>query len=543
MRNRRILFFIGFISCLSLCSQIPVAPSIQSASPEICVSKTNLQNYVDFLAADDLEGRLIGSRGLKVARLYAASLYKMWGVEPAVPEATGKTYFQPIPVSEIREEKGSALFQVEGPASRQTWNFQEDADFDLEMFSLMPREISGPVVFAGFGLEEKEWNDLEGINIRGKFVMILTGAPDIKPLAEESMNVQKRIRNIAEHGALGVLLADPSDESFARSYKAKFGSPYVQGKIIKREIKAFASAELETTRPASCYFVMTPSRGMVDTILKAAGLGLDVLQAKMAKEKKPCPIALENITLTLRKELKYLPFLDANVLGMIQGTDPELKKDIIIVGSHLDHVEFYNNYVWNGANDNASGCAIVLELARALAVQGARPKRTILFALWTGEEKGQIGSRFFIRHPPVSLSQVKLLINLDCLGREVSEDAFHRHPTLFGADKTTWEEARKMELVWIPRKFPQLKKLTEEKCRIAGLPHALKFVERIALESDHNSFFFLGIPVLYMNNGDFEDIHTPADTADKLDYDKLWRAAGTLELLLRDILTMPQLNL
>ena len=535
------------LTCLAALRASPNRPDRPhtGAAPAEAISRDRLRGYLEFLAGDNLEGRLIGSRGIKIARDYIASLYRGWGIEP-VKTPTGDGYFQTIFVNEFNEEQGWIDLAVSRGKERLSYRFQENQDYAFQVATFGPDEVQAAVVFGGFGLVGDDWNDLAGLNIRGRFVLLLDEEPaKVERLSKDPKMVERldlRIRRLAKAGARGVLLAGMSDGPLYGVYRRQFGNPYAgskmydQDKRVWREIRSFASPELVAKGRGTPFLVVRVGRFLADALLGARDLDLESVRDRIIRGQKPVSFGIDNAVMSIRKTYSRIPFLDANVLGLVEGRDPELKNETIVVGAHLDHVEAYQNYVWNGANDNASGCAVVLELARAFGQSPIRSKRTLIFAHWTGEEKGGIGSHYFLESAVVPLDRIKLAVNLDCVGREVFEAEFGRNPQLFQAGgKVSWEEAKKMQLVWVPSKYPGFNDVVEEKAREAGLPITLQFVERIPLESDHAAFAARNIPYIYVNNGRDEDLHTPADTARKIDYEKLERTAQMLYLLVRAI--------
>lgn len=215
-----------------------------------------------------------------------------------------------------------------------------------------------------------------------------------------------------------------------------------------------------------------------------------------------------------------------NILGMLEGNDPELKREVILVGAHYDHVGYGNSqnsygptgYIHNGADDNASGVAGLLELVEAFSRPEARPKRSILFALWDGEEKGLLGSEHWAAHPSVPLARVRLAINLDMIGRL---------------------QRNRLETFGI-RSAYGLRRLVSMNNAVTDL--AFDFSWTMREDSDHYSFYKRNVPVLMLHTGLHSDYHRPSDDVEKLDFAGMERITRLLYGLVHDLADQPMLS-
>ncbi len=171
---------------------------------------------------------------------------------------------------------------------------------------------------------------------------------------------------------------------------------------------------------------------MADAILAGAGETVDSLQKKIAAKYKPHSLALPGTRLRLSNQVRYQLLKSANVVGYIEGSDPLLKKQAVVIGGHLDHLGSRGEYIYNGAEDNASGACGVLAMARALALNPEKPKRSVVFCLWTGEEEGLFGSRYYVEHPLFALDKTVAYLNLDMIAQPWDEKGLRRMMRMLG---------------------------------------------------------------------------------------------------------------
>ena len=229
----------------------------------------------------------------------------------------------------------------------------------------------------------------------------------------------------------------------------------------------------------------------------------------MFKDEEGNPSYFQPVPITPRSrrgddETKPKEFISNNIIGFVEGTDPELKNEYVTVGAHLDHVK-YGDKVYNGADDNASGSVGVIEIAEAIAMNP--PKRSVIFLLFTGEEMGLIGSRYFLNNPPVPLDNIVANINLDMIGR-----------TGRGLD----QEKKEHILRYSSKVSPEFKKFVKKvNKKTINWPLVYKEDKDSPGGSDHMSFLRKDIPAIFFFSGLHSDLHRPGDDADKIEYEKM----------------------
>ena len=373
-------------------------------------SADRVRAHVEFLASDLLEGREPGSKGYDIAANYVASQFAQLGLKPAGQDGT---YFQTVPLVAFRPaDQGAYVVRTEDGAATPLV-FGEDV---LIGRNAGPRnhKVSAPLVFAGWGVvaPEKKHDDYKGLNVKGKIVVVLGGGPPGFQTEERAYygNARTKREAAAKAGAVGVIfVATPKDEArrpFAEgkrtwqawsmtwrgpggaAYDAAPAAPGLGSVSVKGAAKLFAGAPKTFAEVAA---VADSAKGAVPRF--ALATGLDV---------------------TLRAEVKTIQ--SANVAGLIEGSDPQLKDEVVVLSAHLDHIgitaPLNGDEINNGALDNAGGIATTLEVARAFRESGQAPKRSLLFLAVTAEEKGLLGAEYFARNPTVAGTLVAN-VNLD----------------------------------------------------------------------------------------------------------------------------------
>lgn len=388
--------------------------------------------YLEFIAADELEGRDTASVGQTIARNYIRSLYKIWRIEPAG---------DPLGKNRSFEQRIDMVEKVFGPNMRlevltETENavFFFEEDFSGNMGADVPGEIDAPVVFAGYGLSAPDlgYDDFEKIDVRNRIVVISTGKPggdskespfnqprNLARFAGRRTPAENCARLLAEKGAKALLLVD---ESFSRVSNA---GGYMRGSRIRSDSRKVTALKLSTVDRMVPFFWVSPS--VADRIFAASGKSFIAAREKIDSSLEANSFYLPDVTIKINLDIQRKNTVSANLLGKIEGSDPVLKQEYVVIGAHLDHIGMNKDgYVFNGADDNGSGSVGVMQAAKAFALNPEKPKRTILFAHWTGEEKGLLGSNHFVHFPTVPLENIVACINLDMICTDTSMASLKR---------------------------------------------------------------------------------------------------------------------
>jgi Peptidase family M28/PA domain len=369
----------------------------------------DVRAHIEFLADDLMEGREAGTRGYDIAAHYVATVLKSAGLKPAADDGT---YFQKVPLrrSTLSSSALSLTSKSGGPATEIK---VPEEGVVLSNHNLPSVSVTGDVVFAGFGVTAAEisYDDYAGIDVTGKVVLAVYNAPaklNSEIRAHYASPVQK-LKNAANHGAAGIIfMFTPEDQQripweFARARMTEPGYTTMQpdGKAFLNEPRMNAVAYVNNTG--------------AQKLFAGAPTSMDDAIASIVRG-EPKSFALP-IAATIKVATTHSDAMSANVVAMLEGSDPALAKTSVLLTAHLDGVgigqEVNGDRINNGAYDNATGSAILLEVARALGGRAKAPKRSVLVVFVTGEEKGLLGSDYFARHPVKAAGQMVADVNLD----------------------------------------------------------------------------------------------------------------------------------
>lgn len=481
--------------------------------PALKVDGAQAKAFVEILSTDAMQGRQSCTEGYRKAAEWAAGKFKEFGLKPAGVKGT---YFQTVPIRSFHWNEGMPSFSVGDRAF-----LLDDGDFAVNQVSTAKTEVKAQVVFAGYGISapKKGLDEYAGLDVKDKVVLVFRGSPSKIPrqrvmLAAETQpkpgnvdwtqetKVSLKIKTAYDKGAAAILLFDPdSGQRDGRSHRS-YGM-------------ARAPADFEPERPFLCVSIQERVFRAImkqDPQESPRGLGRRMLTLRRAINEKKSQSRATGVTVQMKgyevstaHNEKNGNNTARNVLAKIEGTDPALKGEYVMLGGHLDHVGIRNGYVYNGADDNASGSAVVLEVARVLGSAGYKPKRTVIFCLWCGEEMGLIGSSYFGDNPcdGVTMDRVAAYFNLDMVG--LGEN-FSAHGALNFPD--IWE-------VIIRGQDPGLMKRIKPGIGRTG-------------GSDHTPFIKRGIEAVFLmsrDGGGHPDYHQPEDDTGKISAPLLGMAA------------------
>lgn len=460
--NRRSAYRLAAGVCVGLV----YAAGAMAQPTSIKVDGAVIKGYITHLAADEQQGRRTLTPGYERMADWAAAKFKEWGLEPAGEKGT---YFQSVPMTGARSSfvwtTGILTLSVAGRAFS-----LRDNDFTVDTQSTPGTSINAEVVFVGYGISApaKGLDEYAGLDVKGKIVLALKGspsaAPDPRPAmggggaptpasqpakeewAEESTD-QKKALTAYEKGAAAILLyTAPAGGGGAMGGPRAAAAPAQAGpgglrravdeSPFKKPFLFVSTVDDRVFRAVMWRDPQESARGF------AARLGLiqSDIKARKARSMKTGVMAQVKgyTTATLYGE-KFKNHVGRNVIAKITGTDPTLKSQYVIVGGHLDHVGVTNGIIFNGADDNASGAAVTMEVARLFAVNKVQPKRTMIFCLWTGEEQGLLGSNYYVANPPDGVSADNMVgyFNLDmvALGDRIGAPGALNFPTLWDVIK------------------------------------------------------------------------------------------------------------
>ena len=442
-----------------------------------------LLTHGKFLAAPELSGRGVGTPGIATARDYIAAEFAKYGL---LPGGDNNSYLQSFDVAvgvQVKEPSSLALGRESALRLHEDW---------LPLGLSSSAKVEAEAVFAGYGITAKDYgyDDYAGVDVRGKIVVVLRYEPPPKnnqspfrksPDFSTHAALRTKANNAREHGAVGMILVDMDSRSEPKAELMSLRSS------LWRSGNSMVAAQIK--------------RQVADKWFAALGFSLQDLKEKIDRDERPASLALPGAKLSLQVSLQEERERAANVVAMLPGKESQMQKDYVVIGAHYDHLGLGHygtrdqstaGQIHHGADDNASGTAVLLQLARRLSQIEPKPARAIVFVAFSAEELGLHGSRHFVAKWPQSGS-IKSMVNLDMVGR-LREDRI----TVFGI-----------------RSSPPFDAIVSAGAKQLGLqtnqPDGVG-------PSDHLSFYNKQIPVLHFFTGSHTDYHRPSDTWDKLNY-------------------------
>lgn len=442
--------------------------AMQAIKPE------NIETHVRFLSQDLLEGRGTGQRGGDIAAEYIATQFALYGLKPAGDKGT---YMQKVPMVGITPA-ADTRFSLVSPDGKATDLKPLDEYVAYDQTQQSASDIDAEIVYVGYGIEAPEynWDDYKGVDVKGKVLLMLVNQPtdDPKIFHGKALTYYGRwtykYEQAARKGAVGAILIHKTDmasygwevvrnsNSGEKSYLKLDGTP---------KLKAASWVQLDVAR----------------NLTSAAGQDLDKLMtAARSRDFKPVSLGVH---LRAHMASKVRPFESNNVIAVLPGADAKLKDEAIMYSAHYDHLgvrpDMPGDNIYNGAMDNATGCGVLLELARAYSLSQQKSRRSILFASVTAEEQGLLGSEYLGKHPPMPAGKIQLGLNFD----DVKPLGAPEEVQVAGAERTSF--------------YPVVQALAEEfrfTIRPDARPEAGHYYR-----SDHFSLARVGIPAFSINEG------------------------------------------
>jgi hypothetical protein len=550
---------------------ISVAALAQQPASQIPPSAERLRSHITYLASDALEGRRTGTPGADGAAQFIAGEFVRLGLKPGspsarVPRTRGEAqsrFLQRFPyIAGVELGKNNVMqlmpqtsIQPAGGAGTApaALNFRAGDDWMPLGFSSSTRVAETPLVFVNYGITAPELNhdDYAGSRVAGYIAVAFSGTPDgDNPHGRFARYDDLRFKAIAARnaGAKGLIIigreANFKDDPLSRlrhdHHTSDAGLPVVAVSRHSAE-RMLQAGGLEN----SISELETAIREMIATAAKSGPTA--------GRDKTVEARLLDSVKLTLQVNIIRREVAAANVIGILEGSDAHLKHEAVVIGAHYDHLgrggsgslAQREGEVHHGADDNASGTAGLIELARVLSTQRPKPRRTIVFAAFGGEEEGLLGSNYYVNHPVIPLANTVAMINMDMIGR------MKDRKLVIGGIGTAPE--------WraIVERANLLQSLTVNASSAAHASNNLPVVvganggtvvssdvnKQFLLTlnddgfgpSDHSSFYAKQIPVLFFWTGTHADYHKPSDTADKINYDDEARILTMVARIVRDV--------
>jgi hypothetical protein len=543
--------------------QVAVVPEHYKAGYD-SISLKDSEAFLRFIASDWLEGRDTGSAGYAIAGEFAAALFASWGYEPAgdlaqqsfrgmfgfmsdeKAPAPKRSYFQAVTLREKMNETTRLSFRESHGSVTKILNPAEQIDFTLQTAAAM--DLDAPIVFAGYGLDlpEAAYNDFQGIDVKGKVVLILEGKPENakggkrltemqKALSETNSPMRRRmvsnqIKAAQKAGALAVISVHTDTETWLNSLRPMPKQSDSKPIFDRRGRSISLALDEGMSMPWEIVPRLKISPQLADQLLKPYGQTVSALKNKIDEQLKPRSFLMDRTRVHMVREIEEKPLQCRNVLAFMEGSDPELKKEVVVIGAHLDHLGKIESYIFNGADDNGSGAVVVLQTAKAMMMNPVKPKRSVLFALWTGEEKGLLGSRFYVSHPYKSLKVTHAYLNIDMASRLWDKGSLGRMARMMrveNADQLLEKIDISKFVSFSHYEHPTLGEQLRKSNQYVGLNMLLRPTKDSMGGSDHWPFGNAGVPWVFFGAAMTEDYHQPSDEVERCSFD-LMQAFGRM---------------
>ncbi len=483
------------VACAAPHAAEPTAPA------PLRIDAARIARDTAWLADDAREGRGVGTAGVAAAAVYLSEGFRAAGLTPGGDDGTWLQPFE-MPVS-IRV--ATAKLALNGIA------LERDRDFEA-FLSSGDGTATGELVFAGYGISAPElgYDDYAGIDVTGRSVLVLDDRPageksPLKgPQATELLRRAHKIANARARGAAAVLIAPAGPAGPGDALPGNAGRDWAN-----------------PTQQASALPVMALSWQAARRLVAAGGgPGLAERKAEIDRLGRPASASLAGSEIALSVAIERRRGSEVNVVAILEGSDPQLKREAVVVGAHYDHLgrgEFGSlapdrqGEVHNGADDNASGAAGLLELARVFA-RSPRPRRSLVLVAFSGEEAGLLGSREYVADPRIPIANTVAMVNLDMIGRLRTGTLF-----IFGTETSP--------------DFPKLVRRAADAARMG-----VNLTQGTFAPSDQTSFVARGVPVLFFFTGNHGDYHTPDDDAARLDAEGEAHVLEVVSRTLRELL-------
>jgi len=518
------------ISGFSLIAQTEIQKGMDAITEE------TVKGQLEFLASDWTEGRAVGTKGAYLAADYIASMFKTNGIQPFGDDiyirpsraemmagkrpVKSKSYFQNFSLIQYEPGEEQTFSVVTSlPGSESAVNFGYKTDFYVRTGSV-GQTAQAPLVFVGYGFADKEegYNDLKKLDLNGKIAVVLYGYPGhqdsssvgFKKFTPEGRYAayyleRDKTKRLQDAGAVAIIQIRPGSDptlgwvendiynQYGGNNEAdKKSNPYYSNRM------AMPGKEMDGTIST---FSISPR--VADQILSGTGVDLEAFEKNAANKLESASQVLEGKSVAFKTTVISEVVKARNVVGYIEG---EKKDEFIVVGGHYDHLGMYDGVIYNGADDNASGTVGVMTIAKAFKATGKKPEKSVIFAAWTGEEKGLFGSKYFVQAAKEDDMNIVLNLNYDMIARDPENDTLKNQAHMvYTKANTVIGETTKSNI---------------EAFNI-NLDLELRPSEKPGGGSDHAPFAEEDIPVFYFMAAMHPDYHQPGDELSKINWEKM----------------------
>lgn len=494
-----------------------VSFSQKAFSGAATIKASDLESHLAFLASPLLKGRLNGSDELNIAANYIASQVKKIGLKPV----SANSYLLPYSVVKKSMDMGKTSIVV-------TSDGNSGAEIKESIFQLFPMgasdfELEGEVVFAGYGLklDSYKYDDFDTLNLAGKIVLVMNRAP-VSPDGKKGQFDDQSLMTINGLNKKVMAIMGKKPQALIVVTDPKSGGASLSD--ISPEITDYleSSMTLKGAKSQNSGFPGMPKiifvhRKVADQLLAGTGHTLEELQKAIDSDLKCHSFAIKGKTIKIIEASTSVEIQLPDVAGIIEGSDPVLKNEVVIFSGHMDHIGGEGANIHPGADDDASGCAALLEMAEAFQSLPKKPLRSVMFLWVSGEEVGLFGSQSYVNNPIFPLDKTVADLNMDMIGRNKGVADTTKDTPMTGPNAVfVITDDQSKELVSIANNIGKKNNLALD-YSLSGKDHPLMLFAR----SDHFNFVKKDIPVLFFMTGLHTDYHKTGDVIEKIDFKKM----------------------
>ncbi len=503
------LLFVGIV--LSVFSQKKELESI---------TENDLQAHLEFVASDFMFGRDFNTEtpGLEITADYLKAQCKKMGLKPG-----GDNYFQTFEMMSVKPDAENTFIKLTDKNGSEAYKNQDIFTFGG---GAKNDTVVGDIVFCGYGWynDDTKYNDTEGMDIKDKIILIMTRnletALDTSN-KESDTNLEMRKMSKAMMGGARAMILVP-DPMNPNSKMFDMIKGYASGGSLSLE-----GSKSRMNMPIKLIF---GTEELANEIVKESGKTLLQLQQEINETGTPKSFEIKDFKATIQLSKTSGKTSGKNVIGIVEGSDPVLKNECVLFTAHYDHLGINDKgEVFNGADDNGTGTVALLEIAEAFTKMKKKPKRSIVFAWVTAEEKGLIGSDYYSQHPMFPLEKTLADINLDMVGRSAEKE-----PAKDAAMEKRLAGPNGIYIV-SGNQSSELNEISNKVCKTLNLNPSDAFSKAFLNRSDYYHFYKNGVPILGITTGLHEDYHKVTDELDKIDYNKMMRVSKYCFLVANEV--------
>lgn len=496
---------------------LPVFAAAQQGSSYVFSDKERLSATLDYLSADWMEGREAGQKGGFMAAGFVATMMRWANLQPMgdFTNTGHRSYFQSFDIVRYKTVDASLAVTRNSEGTLSSAHFRPGIDFEVVSAPCISTVQAG-CIFAGYGISAPDlgYDDYQGIDARQKIVIVFDGFPGygdtlsagwkkFSKAAENISGVDNKVRTAMHKGAMAVILIVPEIKKVAEPEPARADSIFNYEDDHKLPDAVYEDWNYylagDTMVPGIPCFSITSE--IAEKLLIGTGFQVKALQLQAASNPVPSLLPVADLELRIIADCESEIIKVSNVLGFIPGKDTNR---CIIAGAHYDHLGKRGNLIYNGADDNASGVSGLLLLAQQWSSSAEKPPVNMVFASWTAEEKGLLGSSYFVKHPAKGIGDIRLYLNMDMISRSDPEDTAQNRLSI--GTRTADEYLRQIARV---NNTTLTRPLTLDLWDVSG--HT---------GSDYAPFLTVDVPVMTFFSGFHSDYHSPRDVSARADLEK-----------------------